>query len=179
MNQTSGKSQARLIAADFISLSFLILWIGVATGVILAAVVLLLTRGAAAAEPDAHREAVLAHQLATKTFGLVGLERVPVRLHEAKQQPLEARPADPGSDDQALGELREAAADWDVQLLAGAAFLAGGFLLLRLRRRRASRARIGLWTYPTYPDPDVPIGMESALPAFRRERLIPRRDLSA
>lgn len=155
MTHPSGKSQARLIAADFLSLCFFVLWIGLATGVILGAAVLVLSRGAAAAAADAHREAVQAHELATKYASLAGFERAALALRE---HPV-------------LGTLRQAATDRRVQLLAGAAVLMAAFLLLHLRRRRATRALISFWTYPTYPDPDVPIGMESALPAFRRERL--------
>ncbi len=173
MTHPGGKSQARLIAADFISLCFFIMWIGLATGVILAAAVLVLSKGAAAAEADAPREAMRTHQLATRYASVAGTERAPLRFGEERQQKaLAARPADVGSDDEAIGKLGEAAADWGVQFLIGAALLSGGFLLLHFRRRRLSRARLSLWTYPTYPDPDVPIGMESALPAIRRERLI-------
>jgi len=173
MEQSLNKATARVIAADFISLCFLILWIGLATGVVLAAGVLLLARGAAAAEVDARHEAVQAHELATRYASLAGMDRAPVRPYLDARQPsaIEAPPDGASVDDEALGKIRRAAGDSRVRSLAGAAMLIAGLLILRLRRRRVSRARISLWTYPTYPDPDVPIGMECALPEIRRERM--------
>jgi hypothetical protein len=89
MEATTGRSRTRLIVVDFLATLFVTFCIGVATALVLAACVMLMTgdaHGAAPAKPRAVRAAeaeqatlsdlVLAHHFAAKYAGLVAVERI-------------------------------------------------------------------------------------------------------
>jgi len=89
MEATSGRSRTRLIVVDFLATLFVTFCIGVATALVLAACVMLMTGEAHGAAPAKPREVVaaegaqatlsdlvLAHHFAAKYAGLVAVERL-------------------------------------------------------------------------------------------------------
>ena len=86
MEASSGRSRTRLIVVDFLATLFVTFCIGVATAIVLAACVMLMTgdaRGAPEKAPSAPARApasaadlILAHYFATKYAGLVAMDRV-------------------------------------------------------------------------------------------------------
>lgn len=87
MEASSGRSRTRLIVVDFLATLFVTFCIGVATAIVLAACVMLMTgdaRGApekapasaAARAPASAADLILAHYFATKYVGLVAVDRV-------------------------------------------------------------------------------------------------------
>src|SRR5262249_7677307 len=85
MEASSGRSRTRLIVVDFLATLFVTFCIGVATAIVLAACVMLMTgnaHGAAHARsvPNAAQastaDLLLAHYLAAKYVGLVAVDRI-------------------------------------------------------------------------------------------------------
>ena len=86
MQISGGRSKVHLIVVDFLATLFVTFCIGVATALVLAACVMLMTaeaHGAAPAKPRAVQavrastaDLVLAHYLAAKYAGLVAVERI-------------------------------------------------------------------------------------------------------
>src|SRR5262245_62808222 len=85
MEASSGRTRTRLIVVDFLATLFVTFCIGVATAVVLAACVMLMTgdaHGAAdarpvpSAAPASTSDLVLAHYLAARYVGVIAVERV-------------------------------------------------------------------------------------------------------
>lgn len=88
MEASSGRSRVRLIVVDFLATLFVTFCIGVATAIVLAACVVLMTGDAhgaapekapaagAARAPASPADLILAHYFATRYAGLVTMDRV-------------------------------------------------------------------------------------------------------
>lgn len=102
MEATTGRSRTRLIVVDFLATLFVTFCIGVATALVLAACVMLMTGEAHGAAPAKARELraaeaeqatladlVLAHHFAAKYAGLVAVDRILASDYPAAEHPAE------------------------------------------------------------------------------------------
>ena len=96
MEASSGRPRTRLVAVDFLATLFLTFCIGVASAIVLAACVMLMTgnaHGAASASPvpvpaqATTADLVLAHYFAAKYAGLVAVDRITATDPQAQAKP--------------------------------------------------------------------------------------------
>jgi hypothetical protein len=111
MEASTGRSRTRLIVVDFLATLFITFCIGVATALVLAACVMLMTGNAHGAAPEKPRQVraadaaqatiadlVLAHHFAAKYAGVVAVERTlaPERTAGDATEPASRPRAEPG-----------------------------------------------------------------------------------